>query len=191
MKKFIAFVAAMVLVLSLAACQSPLWNIGKEDTPKDGDTIVDPNPQGEEVELALYFANHQYIQTGDDSLDKLLVERRKVTVTDKPLAEVAIEELMKGPRQDNLSPVIPSKLDLIGVEVADNIAYVNFSGTNMSGGSMEESFLVDSIILTLTELEGIQSVQFLVDGKKPETLMGHIYTMEPMGREDTVMKHNF
>jgi spore germination protein GerM len=35
--------------------------------------------------------------------------------------------------------------------------------------------------MTLTQLENIDAVQFLVDGKKTETLMGHIYTMEPMG----------
>jgi len=38
--------------------------------------------------------------------------------------------------------------------------------------------------MTLTELDNIKAVQFLVDGKKVETLMGHIYTMEPLKRDD-------
>ncbi len=189
MKRILAATLVTLLTLSLIACQ-PLSNKGDNgDTLKDGDTIVDPEPSGEEVELTLYFANSEYIQTGNDSLGTLMAEKRNVTVTDKPVAEVAVEELLKGPQNEGTATVIPSRIKLIGVEVSNRIAYVNFSSSNMSGGSTEESFLVDAVIMTLTELEDIDAVQFLIDGRKPETLMGHIYTMEPMGRSDTVMQH--
>jgi spore germination protein GerM len=185
MKKFIIITAlVMVLILTLMGCQSPVKSIDQGEPKKSGDTIVNPEPQGETVELSLYFANQEYIQTGNDSLDKLLVEKRQVTVTDKGLAEVAVEELMKGPKGKEMSAVIPSRIQLINVEVADNIAYVNFSGSGMNGGSLEETMLINSVVMTLTELDNIQAVQFLVDGKKTESLMGHAYTMEPINRND-------
>lgn len=183
MKKYIVILMTVIMAFAAAACQQPLQE-DEQGSPQPGDTIVDPEPEGETVELSLYFANSEYIQTGDENLEKLLVERRKVTLTNQSPAETAMQELIKGPQQQEMSGVIPSRIDLIEVEVADNTAYVNFSSANMGGGSLEEVMLVSSVIMTLTELEDIDSVQFLVDGKKPETLMGHIYTMEPMGRND-------
>ncbi|MBA1336352.1 MAG: hypothetical protein HPY66_2787 [Firmicutes bacterium] len=185
MKKIIIIATiVMVLVLTLAGCKSPIKNIDQGQQNNGGDTIVNPEPQGETVKLNLYYANQEYVQTGNESLDKLLVEERDVTVTDKGLAEVAVQELMKGPQNKKAAGVIPSRIQLIGVEVADNIAYVNFSGSGMNGGSLEEMLLINSIVMTLTELDNIKAVQFLVDGKKVETLMGHIYTMEPLKRDD-------
>lgn len=185
MKKVIVIaIVIMVLVLALAGCKSPIKNIDQEQQNNGGDTIVNPEPQGETVKLSLYYANQEYIQTGNEGLDKLLMEERDVTVTDKGLAEVAVQELMKGPQNKDAASVIPSRIQLIGVEVADNIAYVNFSASGMNGGSFEEMLLVNSIVTTLTELDNIDAVQFLVDGKKVETLMGHIYTMEPLKRND-------
>jgi len=180
MKRAFIVLIIILLILSLTACETQTGNNNQAEAPET---------KGKEVELTLYFGNEQYIQTGDDNLDKLLVEKRKIAINNKPIPEAAVEELMKGPQNQDMASVISSKVHLIGIEVSDNIAYVNFSGSNMSGGSMEESFLVDSIIMTLTELDNIQAVQFMVDGEKTETLMGHIYTLEPMGREDTVMEH--
>jgi spore germination protein GerM len=181
MKKYSILILALIIALMAVGCQKPLKG-NDQGEPHPGDTIITPDPQGETVELTLYFANTEYAMTGDEKLEKLLTEKRQVTVTNKSLAETAMEELIKGPEGEDASEVIPSKVELISVEVADNIAYVNFSSTNMGGGSLQEYYLIDSVIMTLTELEDINAVQFLVDGKKTESLMGHIYTMDPMGR---------
>ncbi len=182
MKKYTALVLVLIMTLLSAGCGIFPGGLNKGD-PEPGDTVVPPEPQGEKVELTLYFANDEYVQTGDDKLEKLLTEKRQVVLTNKTPAQAAMDELIKGPREEGMSGVIPPKVELISVEEADNIAYVNFSSTNMGGGSLQEYYLIDSVIMTLTELENINAVQFLVDGKKTESLMGHIYTMEPMGRE--------
>lgn len=183
MKKIIPVVLIIfTLLVAAVGCKSPAGET--KPGQNNGDTIVKPNPDGQTVELSLYFANQEYIQTGNEGLEKLLVEKRQVTVTDKDIAELAVEELIKGPRDDSMARVIAQRIQLISVEVADNIAYVNFSSSGMNGGSMEETFVVSSVVMTLTELDNIDAVQFLVDGKKVESLMGHIYTMEPLKKSD-------
>jgi len=178
MKKLTALVLVAITVLLAAACG--ILSGDKEDL-QPGDTVVPPQPEGETVELTLYFANNEYVITGSESLEKLLPEKRTITLANKSLAQAAVEELMKGPEGEGMGAVIPPRIKLIDVEVAEQIAYVNFSSDGMNGGSMEETFLISSVIMTLTQLENIDAVQFLVDGKKTETLMGHIYTMDPMG----------
>jgi len=183
MKKYLIFVLVLIIALLAAGCRQPLGN-SDQGSPEPGDTVVPPEPQGETVELTLYFANSEYIQTGNADLEKLLVEERQVTLTNKSAAETAVEELIKGPGDEEMAVVIPPRIKLIDVEVAEGTAYVNFSGSGMNGGSLEESLLVGSVIMTLTGLENIDAVQFLVDGQKTESLMGHIYTMEPIYRSD-------
>ena len=178
MKKLTALVLAVITVLLVAACGMLPGGDKKDLQP--GDTVVPPQPEGETVELTLYFANNEYVMTGNESLEKLLPEKRTITLANKSLAQAAVEELMKGPEGEGMGAVIPARIKLIDVEVAEQIAYVNFSGDGMHGGSMEETFLISSVVMTLTQLENIDAVQFLVDGKKTETLMGHIYTMDPI-----------
>jgi len=182
MKKFTMLVLIMAALVISAGCG--MLPGGNQGNPQPGDTIVPPEPDGETMELTLYFANKEYVLTGDESLGRLLPEKRTITLANKPLAQAAVEELMKGPEGEGMGTVIPPRIKLIDVEVAEKTAYVNFSGDGMNGGSMEETFLISSVIMTLTELEDIDSVQFLVDGKKTETLMGHFYTMDPMSSDD-------
>ncbi|HOO12254.1 MAG TPA: hypothetical protein PK684_04790, partial [Bacillota bacterium] len=71
MKKLTALVLIAITVLLAAACG--MLPGDKEDL-QPGDTVVPPQPEGETVELTLYFANSEYVTTGNESLEKLLPE---------------------------------------------------------------------------------------------------------------------
>lgn len=184
MKKIIALFLLVLMIFSLAACT-------KSNTPSDDNDIVDensqdeeeeiiePTPSTDEIEVTLYFANKEYVETGDESLEKLIHETRTVEYGDITLEERIVKELMKGPESDNLSTVIPSNVKLLGVEVADETAFVNFAGEELYGGSMQEDFTIAQIVNSLVELDSVERVQFLIDGQKAETLMGHIEITEP------------
>ena len=107
---------------------------------------------------------------GDESLDKLIPENRTIVVENASLEEAIIRELIKGTEANNLSTAIPSNIVLLGVEVADGTAFVNLSQEGLYGSSMQEELTIAQIV---------NKVQFLVDGKKAETLMGHISITEP------------
>jgi len=192
MKKVTAICLLIIMALSLVACSKPNLptNEGEmvEEKPvetteveeEEGDEdIIEPTPNSNEMEVTLYFANRAYIESGDKSLEKLIPERKMVQYGDISLEETIVRELMKGPESDELNTVIPSNVELIGVEVADGTAFVNFSSEGLYGSSMQEEFTISQIVNSLGELEGIERVQFLVDGQKVETLMGHIEITEP------------
>ncbi|MCG4586451.1 GerMN domain-containing protein, partial [Anaerosalibacter bizertensis] len=133
----------------------------------------------------LYFVNKKYIETGDESLEKLIPEKRVVKYDEMPIEEAIVRELMKGTEDDSISTVIPSGVELIDVKVSDKTAFVNFKQEGLNGGSLEERFTLDQIIKSLIELESVDKVQFLIDGQKAETLMGHLDISEPL---DNIME---
>lgn len=151
----------------------------EEDDAEEKNQVVEPTPKTDSEEVILYFANNEYINTGDESLEKLIPEKRIVEYGDISLEEVIVKELMKGPKKDNLSTVIPTSIKLLGVEVSNGTAFVNFSQEGLFGGSMEEYFTVNQIVGSLLELNNIDRVQFLIDGEKAESLMGHFDISEP------------
>jgi len=151
----------------------------EEDDTEEKNQVVEPTPKTDSEEVILYFANNEYINTGDESLEKLIPEKRIVEYGDISLEEVIVKELMKGPKKDNLSTVIPTSIKLLGVEVSNGTAFVNFSQEGLFGGSMEEYFTVNQIVGSLLELNNIDRVQFLIDGEKAESLMGHFDISEP------------
>lgn len=198
MKKTFTMFLIIVLAFSLVACSSKeeptnesndniieengdndIIDKVEEDDTEEKNQVVEPTPKTDSEEVILYFANNEYINTGDESLEKLIPEKRIVEYGDISLEEVIVKELMKGPKKDNLSTVIPTSIKLLGVEVSNGTAFVNFSQEGLFGGSMEEYFTVNQIVGSLLELNNIDRVQFLIDGEKVESLMGHFDISEP------------
>ena len=104
---------------------------------------------------------------------------RVILHKDISVEESIVRELINGPISSNLVNVIPESLEILSVEAIDGTVYVNFSGEGMYGSSMQEYFTIEQIVASLFELDGIKSVQFLVNGEKVESLMGHIGVLEP------------
>lgn len=165
-RKLSVFILVILMTFNLAACSQPNKNI--DDNSEDVKEI-------KEKEVILYFT--------DDKLMNLVAEKIKVQTDQKPLEEIIISELKKGPKNEKLRRTIAPHIQILGVEVVDSTAQVNISSSGLHGGSTEEVFLIASIVKSLTELDYIDKVQFLVDGKKVESLMGHIFVKEPFTRE--------
>ncbi len=199
MKRLALFLLVVVMVLSSVACSAPEAN-GNSDLEDnntgndtegnntigdntDDNTIVDPEPEGETKTVKLYFANQEYILTGDESLDAIISVERQVKIKDRPIEEVILEELQNEPEEEELTTIV-EKVEVLSAEIAENTAYVNLSGENLHGGSLEESLILQQIVFSLTELEDVDRVQFLVDGSKRDSLMGHISIEEPLERPD-------
>ena len=172
-KRIIAMASVILLALTILGC-SALIN-AKETDPGTGIDLT-PDPPSDETEIVLYFADWQ--------AQHVIPERRRVTqVGDQALAEVVVRELIEGPSDPYLNATLPDKVSVISVEVEENIAYVNFSqGIRDVYGSAGETMAVRSLVYSLTELEGVDLVQILIEGKRAETLSGHFLLDEPLGR---------
>ncbi len=145
------------------------------------------SPDKIDQEITLYFS--------DDQAMYLQGEKRLVTVEKgreaQQLPAAVINELISGPVTQNLYPTIPPETTLLGIEIKEETAYVNFSEelkTGHWGGSTGELMTIISIVNSLTELKGIEAVMILINGETQETLAGHLDISEPSGRFETMLK---
>lgn len=183
--KSVLFLGVILMLVLAAGCSGDPSAQDKQAGNMQGEaadpvTAVDPKPNSEEVTLNLYFA--------DDQAMNLVLEQRTVPSEGKALGVLMIEELIKGPQKAGLHPTIPSEAKLLSLELADGVAYVNFSKemqTKHWGGSTGELITVYSIVYTLAELPEVDRVQFLIEGKKQEAIWGHLDTMEPVDSKET------
>ena len=77
--------------------------------------------------------------------------------------------LCSGPTNDKLESPIPEGTKINNVYLKENTVYVDFSEDfikNAPNGVEEEGLLVYSIVNTLTELNEVNGVKILIDGKE-------------------------
>ncbi|MCG0275797.1 MAG: GerMN domain-containing protein [Thermosediminibacteraceae bacterium] len=198
-RKFPGVMAESFAVISVVNTLTDLSDIEKVFILVEGEELVAPSgaPYGplkkydiekinqdlDKVAVTLYFAgeNAMYLEP----------EVREVQKGDKPIEQIVVEELIKGPTKPGLFRTIPEGTRLLSIEVKDGIAYVNFSKEfkeNHWGGSTGEAMTINSVVNSLTELPGIEKVQFLIEGKKEETLAGHVMLDQPFSRNENIIK---
>lgn len=101
---------------------------------------------------------------------------------------LALQTLLAGPLAfEELFASVPHTTKLLGLSIHDGLAVANFSEeivTDFNGGSLLESYLVESIVNTLTEFPEIDRVQILVEGETIESLGGHVLITGPLKRAD-------
>ena len=127
--------------------------------------------------VVLYFT--------DIATKKLVKEERTVRITDQqPIEQYIIAELIKGPINSDLTSVISNEVNLISVNISNNIGFVNFSENFIDkcpSSAEEQEQTIFSIVNSMTDLESINRVQFLVEGKKVPKF-GNIDIEHPIGR---------
>ena len=128
-------------------------------TAEDINLSTDVNTS-ETNEITLYFAKRDG--------NKLYKTSRTVRVADQqPLEYYIVSGLIKGPSEKGYEPVINKKTELISVDTEEDICFVNLGSDFVERNNGEKAQLaVYSIVNSLTELESINRVQFLIEGKK-------------------------
>lgn len=188
MKKILILIISLVLVVSLAACSPkeaedpaepstpPVEEPAEEPVEEPAEEIVEEQTE----EVTLYFGNNEYILTGDEQYEYMLTEVQTITYGETCLEEAIVRALMAGPVDiDTLSTGFHENIVLNSVDVFDGVAYVDFSSEGLYGGSMQESYIISQVVESLTSLDTVDKVQFLVDGQEAESLMGHIDIRSP------------
>ena len=181
-RKIAGAMLVVALVASLAALSGCAMLRARAGEPA-GTPKVDPTPPADRtVKLTLYFADAQAMN--------LVPELREVPQGNASLADLVIQELIKGPSTPGLGITIPREARLASsVRVEKGVAFVNFNRefqTKHWGGSAGELMTVYSVVNSLTELEGIQAVVFLVEGERLETL-GHLDLTRPVDRSENMV----
>lgn len=130
---------------------------------KDIDLVTDPITK-DSKRISLYFA--------DKNGDCLLAESRTIKITDtNPIELYIVHELIKGTQSSEAKSIISQDTELISAQTTDTICFVNFKAgfiEKNSGDEKKEKLIIYSIVNSLCDVDGIDSVQFLIDGKKTE-----------------------
>lgn len=185
-KQLTKFLIAFLIIGTLAGCR--FWqgkppekppSVKKEELPLKKEK---PEAKAKMIKITLYFA--------DKDAEYVVPEIREIPET-KAVAETTMIELIKGPRENDHLKTIPRGTQLRSLTIKDGVAYVDFSRElvdNHPGGSAGETMTIYSVVNTLTQIPEIKKVQFLVEGKKIETIAGHYDTSQPFERRDDLIK---
>jgi len=158
-------------------------------TPEEAPSIVQPPPpppEPKEREVKLFFA--------DNDASSLLPEKRFIRLGSGVRADAValMEELIKGPQLEGLSPTIPADTRLLDAFNMADVLVLDFSQelqANHSGGSAGELTTVYSIVNTMTQnLRGIKKVQILIEGQEVDSLAGHLDLTRPLVPDTKWMK---
>ena len=142
--------------------------------PTDHTRIRDPLP----VRTTTTRKVHLYFATPDGRY--LQAEERRIEAEDTPAAiEAILEALLEGPHDSKLASTVPAGTQLLHLFVTDDgTAYVDFSqelSLSHPGGVTAERLtlygIVNSLVLNLDEVE---RVQLLLEGRPAPTLAGHL-----------------
>jgi len=142
-------------------------------------------PKAESKLIDLYFST--------DEGPYLRPEKRKINKGSlEAEASAAVRALIDGPSAGLINDMPPGTR-LLGLKITNATAFVDFSSEiirNHPGGSAGELETVYSIVNTLAlNFNGIKEVQILVDGKKTDTLAGHIDISFPLGPDRKMLKN--
>ena len=114
--------------------------------------------------FTLYFTD----KTGEH----LVAEQRNVYYKRiLPRERVILEQLAKGPMVKGHYPTIPQATEILGVEVSDDVCYVDFSSAfSDSGIDIPVNTMIYSVVNSLLDTASADKVQISVEGDTEATL---------------------
>ena len=183
-KKSLVLLVALCLlaVTALTGCNS-----SDKNKQNQGNEPKKQEPKLATMEVVLYFS--------DDQAMYLVPEKRNISIkegaSDEVLAVSIVKELIAGLKNKELHATMPAEAKILSVKINEGMASADFSKELQSkhwGGSTGESMTLNSIANTLTELDSIDKVQLLIEGKKVESLAGHWDTTVPLERDESTIK---
>ncbi len=186
--KWLLAALALAATLLIAGCDATAPATGQPAADAPPKTANQPATAGTAPATEATMQLTVYQATKDAMY--LVPETHTVPVNSHP-ARTAVELLMAGPKNANLVGVMPPGVKLKNVTVKDHIAYADFDDKLIKknvGGSASEILLVGAIVDTLTEFPDIQKVQIMVDGKKIDTINGHLDVSEPLSRSEKIIR---
>jgi germination protein M len=143
---------------------------------------IDPEKKNWQMAV-LYFADAQG--------QKLVAEERTIEVKQSLTLEYQIvDQLLTGPENKTLKSVIPAETKIKDIKTEDGICYVNLSGDFISKitDTNQAKLMVFSIVNSLTELDYVNKVQFLIEGEKVEGLHSDFDFSKPFDRNSELLK---
>lgn len=146
MKRWIAW--GLALCMALTACSAP-----------------DESESGEDGKLIYYLVPEEKARGGD----RIRASRETLDLPedadDRTQAQAVVERLLKGPADGMLSSPLPADVELLGLELRDRTAHVDFSAGLRELTGVELALADYCLTLSLTALEGVRAVTLTAQGR--------------------------
>ena len=159
----------------------PLDNDQESISIRLSDLVLEDHSAGQSnLEVQLYFS--------DPDSRYLIGEPRSIPAGDSAsLSKLIVQKLIEGPESESLRATIPEGTTSLSVDVVDRVCVVNFSEefrTNKPQTALEERMTVFSVVNSLTQLEGVDAVDILIQGEKVPsyTYLNLSYELQPEER---------
>lgn len=189
-RKFFLISVLIIIMIAIIGCDSinsPMKGVDDNEDLEDrensqiiGDDRVlsiDPDPKPDEDLITIYF-KHKYS-------DYLVPEVRLAVRGKQSWEQLIVEELLKGPNEHDRSYLMPLGVEVLDVTRKDSTVFVNLSkefndDINLTGIPGKEDIPEEkraivkaemkqlgiySIVNSLTELDGVTNVKFLVENR--------------------------
>jgi germination protein M len=204
MRRFLASIALLVLVLAASACGGEdATSVGPSPTATEAGTAP-PAAPGTETDAAetdttgttpaapvsfeVWFAApdlDERLNGGGDP--KLFAVRRSAQTV--AVGRAALEELIAGPESGDgarVSSAVPAGTRLLGLNIEDGLATVDLSSEFESGGgSLSMQMRLAQVVFTLTQFPTVVAVAFHLDGEPVSVFSGEGIVLDgPVDRED-------
>lgn len=179
MTKKILIITAFILIFTLAATGC---GRKKESDNTPAATYEDDTDGLPLRETLVYY---------QDDVGYLVPVMRKIP-WEEGIAKATIRMMMDTPEQQEdlmamgLRALLPADAKILGMTISDNgVARVDFNSAAAEFDSaIEESNMVQGLVLTLVEFSTIDKVQFLFDGHVRDKLKFGAKVGEPLGKQD-------
>lgn len=151
-------------------------NINENTTTND--EIVD---EVKEYNVTMYLPSTIYVESGNEEEGRTLPYEMTLE-TSGSIEALVLDKLLEGV-EDQKYITLYENLKVNNFEIKNSVAYVDFDSSSISPqGSLSESLLIESIVITLTAFDTIDSVQILLDGEIVDTFSGHVAIDKPLSR---------
>lgn len=117
--------------------------------------------QDTKVMLRLYFANEE----GDGLIAVNRELSHNADVSNVSMEKIVLEQLIKGPANEETYPVISPDTKIVSVTVKDGVCHINFdSAFETAINNVATDVTIYSIVNSLSELSTVNKVQISIDG---------------------------
>ena len=166
----ILIVVGGFFAIRMAKNSSQETSIGEEYTPQEEIT----EEQERMASVNIYFPNKEK--------NKLEIETKLVDI--REMMNIPYEKIFNllkaGPKKDNLEKIIPKNTKVLKAYLDKDCLVLDLSKDFLNYDMEKENAknnLINSIVYSLTELNEVNSVKFLIEGKEDEQF-NQIYTRE-------------
>lgn len=179
MRKVLCIITASIMILTMLSGCSVLQKLGLkgEDELQPVSSVVMNEDEAmkltDKMPISLYFATEDSTKL---KLEVRYVDMKEAKKSVNNLAGLIVKELIAGPKDSGLKATIPEGTQLLGnVAIDAKVATVNMSKEFVDkhpGGEAAARLTIYSVVNSLTEINEIEKVKFLVNGKSTEDFKG-------------------